>query len=261
LAEGDEVGDAEAEEAREEAGDPDASGESDDEPETRPSRGAKPDGPGSEPPDPGPSEDEKRQIYKLHCNMGHPDNRKFVRVLRAGGAKQRLIRWVRREFTCSDCAERSRSGAHRKVALPRTFRFNHIVGVDLFYLEFQGTTCPYLNIVDHGSNLQVVSRVGSATAAAVWSEFLRSWVRPLGAPHLLISDGGSEFGARFARGLEQWGVCHHVCDADSPWQNGRVERHGGWVKERVRAELETGAALPASLQELDDLIFELVAHP
>eukprot|EP00959_Pyramimonas_sp_CCMP1952_P201103 4205678-Pyramimonas_sp.AAC.1 len=103
-------------------------------------------------------------------------------------------------------------------------------------------------------------RVPSATASEVWSEFLRAWIRPLGAPQFLISDGGSEFGARFARGLEQWGVCHHVCDADSPWQNGRVERHGGWVKERVRSELEAGSFVPETIEELDDLITELVAH-
>eukprot|EP00959_Pyramimonas_sp_CCMP1952_P284724 5952326-Pyramimonas_sp.AAC.1 len=60
--------------------------------------------------------------------------------------------------------------------------------------------------------------------------------------------------------MEQWGVCQHVCDADSPRQNGRVERHGGWVKDRVKAELESGPFLPADLQELDDLITELVAH-
>eukprot|EP00959_Pyramimonas_sp_CCMP1952_P221246 4625062-Pyramimonas_sp.AAC.1 len=60
--------------------------------------------------------------------------------------------------------------------------------------------------------------------------------------------------------MEQWGICQHVCDADSPWQNGRVERHGGWVKERVKAEVDAGSSLPGNLQELDDLVTELVAH-
>eukprot|EP00959_Pyramimonas_sp_CCMP1952_P233854 4886846-Pyramimonas_sp.AAC.1 len=69
--------------------------------------------------------------------MGHPCNRKFVRVLRAGGVKVHILRWVRDSFKCSECAERARSSSHRRVAMPRTFRFNHIVGVDLFYVPYQ----------------------------------------------------------------------------------------------------------------------------
>eukprot|EP00959_Pyramimonas_sp_CCMP1952_P055670 1163374-Pyramimonas_sp.AAC.1 len=76
----------------------------------------------------------------------------------------------------------------------------------------------------------------------------------------MISDGGSEFGERFAGGLEHCGVMHHVCDADSPWQNGRVERHGGWVKDRVEQELDAGSSLPGSLDELDELDHELFAR-
>eukprot|EP00959_Pyramimonas_sp_CCMP1952_P185270 3874068-Pyramimonas_sp.AAC.1 len=57
--------------------------------------------------------------------MGHPENRKFLRVLRAGGVKRHVVTWVRDLFRCSECAERSRSGTHRRVVFPRTFRFNH----------------------------------------------------------------------------------------------------------------------------------------
>eukprot|EP00959_Pyramimonas_sp_CCMP1952_P369055 7730171-Pyramimonas_sp.AAC.1 len=41
--------------------------------------------------------------------------------------------------------------------------------------------------------------------------------------------------------------------SNSPWQNGRVERHGGWVKDRVKQELDAGSSLPGSLDELDEL--------
>ena len=33
----------------------------------------------------------RRQISKIHQNMGHPSSRKLVRVLRFGGAKRRFI--------------------------------------------------------------------------------------------------------------------------------------------------------------------------
>eukprot|EP00959_Pyramimonas_sp_CCMP1952_P334269 7000485-Pyramimonas_sp.AAC.1 len=38
------------------------------------------------------------------------------------------------------------------------------------------------------------------------------------------------------------------------------ERHGGWVKERVKSEVDAGASAPSSLEELDELVHELVAH-
>eukprot|EP00974_Lingulodinium_polyedra_P039158 3752154-Lingulodinium_polyedra.AAC.1 len=61
----------------------------------------------------------------------------------------------------------------------------------------------------------------------VWAVFLRSWVRYFGPPEVLISDGGPEFAGTFERCVEQSGCFHHVCDGESPWQNGRCERHGG----------------------------------
>eukprot|EP00959_Pyramimonas_sp_CCMP1952_P119195 2491925-Pyramimonas_sp.AAC.1 len=62
--------------------------------------------------------------------MGHPESRKFCRVLRAGGVKRHLVRWARDKVRCSECEEKRRAGSHRRVALPRTFRFNHIIGID-----------------------------------------------------------------------------------------------------------------------------------
>eukprot|EP00959_Pyramimonas_sp_CCMP1952_P081356 1699893-Pyramimonas_sp.AAC.1 len=46
-----------------------------DEHETRPQQPPK----SAEIPDEEPSEDEKRLLYKIHVNMGHPDSRKFCR--------------------------------------------------------------------------------------------------------------------------------------------------------------------------------------
>eukprot|EP00959_Pyramimonas_sp_CCMP1952_P232744 4864156-Pyramimonas_sp.AAC.1 len=46
--------------------------------------------------------------------------------------------------------------------------FNHIVGVDLFYVPLQERTLASLNVVDHGSNLQVCVRVEEPAAAQVW---------------------------------------------------------------------------------------------
>eukprot|EP00959_Pyramimonas_sp_CCMP1952_P189662 3967691-Pyramimonas_sp.AAC.1 len=45
-----------------------------------------------------------------------------------------------------------------------------------------------------------------------------------------MADGGEEFAGSFPRGLGHLGIDQHVCDAESPWQNGRCERRGGLVR-------------------------------
>eukprot|EP00959_Pyramimonas_sp_CCMP1952_P419922 8795522-Pyramimonas_sp.AAC.1 len=100
--------------------------------------------------------------------------------------------WVRERFRCSECAEDHRAGSRRRVAFPGTFR-NHIVGMGLFYIDVQGVSHPFINAVDHRSNLQVYCRAPNARAATVWVGFVQCWLRLLGPPHFMISDGGSDF--------------------------------------------------------------------
>ena len=112
------------------------------------------------------------------------------------------------------------------------------MAADVFYLHLDGKSLGVLNIVCQGSNFQVCTLVGETVdSTTVWDAFLRTWVRYFGPPDLLTTDGGPEFGGRMERGCEQWGVLQHVVDSESPWQNGRAERHGGWVKEKIETEL------------------------
>eukprot|EP00959_Pyramimonas_sp_CCMP1952_P192815 4031900-Pyramimonas_sp.AAC.1 len=69
------------------------------------------------------------------------------------------------------------------------------------------------------------------SSANVWAAFEKTWIRVFGPPEVVMSDGGPEFQGAFERGCEHLGCFQHVCDATSPWQNGRCERHGGWIKE------------------------------
>eukprot|EP00969_Alexandrium_andersonii_P310546 13722460-Alexandrium_andersonii.AAC.1 len=61
----------------------------------------------------------------------------------------------------------------------------------------------------------------------VWAVFLRCRLRYFGPHGIVLSAGGPEFRSDFERGLAQAGCFQHVCDVESPWQNGRGERHGG----------------------------------
>ena len=79
-------------------------------------------------------------------------------------------------------------------------------------------------------------------------------------PEVVISDGGSEFKNDFERALEQHNILQIICDAANPWQNGKAERHGGWVKERVEQELASGQCVVITSEELDELVSCVVSH-
>eukprot|EP00969_Alexandrium_andersonii_P254705 11258241-Alexandrium_andersonii.AAC.1 len=72
--------------------------------------------------------------------------------------------------------------------------------------------------------------MADATAESAWQALRRGWLRWMGLPSTVVSDGGSEFAGVFADGLQSCGVIHHVTDANAPWQNGKTERHGAIFK-------------------------------
>ena len=100
------------------------------------------------------TEEEKRLADKVHVNLGHPERSRLLRVLRAAGVKSRVLRWLRDEYVCPHCVSKGKQRERRRAAILRTFAFNRVVSVDTFKVEFLGTHY-VLNIVDHGSNLQI----------------------------------------------------------------------------------------------------------
>ena len=133
----------------------------------------------------------------------------------------------------------------------------------MFFISFRNHLEPILNVVCHGTNYQLAQRIesssGAPTAHATWRALLTTWIRYLGAPNLIITDGGKEFQGRFERGLEQLGILQHVTAPESPWQNSRAERHGGWLKQKLTQELDSGQGIVSSKEDLDELLASLVS--
>ncbi|CAK0864783.1 unnamed protein product, partial [Prorocentrum cordatum] len=198
----------------------------------------------------------KRMIHKVHVNLAHPHKDVFLKILKAAQAKPEVLRYVRDEFTCGDCQAHSRTAASRPAAVPKTFEFNKIIALDTFFLTFKDQQLAFLNVICHGTNFQVVE-LYDGTALGAWRAFMRAWVRPFGPPVFAITDGGPEFKGQFERGVEHLGIFHHITDSESPWQNGRAERHGGWVKEILFKASET--TLVTTVPELETLVHEVTA--
>lgn len=211
------------------------------------------------------SSDDRERVRRVHVNMGHLPKDKMLALLKAAGARPEVMRYVKDTFQCGHCMKRQHPVPRRKAAIPRTFSFNRMVGVDIFYIAWCGETLAFLNAVCHGTNLQQVCclpnyRGGTPFSIEVWQTFSELWIRPFGLPESIITDGGLEFRHDFERATEQAGVLQITTDAQSPWQNGRAERHGGWVKEKLESELQSGQALPQTKQEFDLLVTSLVSH-
>jgi len=89
-------------------------------------------------------------------------------------------------------------------------------------------------IIDHGSRalllLQALREKNSQTLIACISEVIRAH----GKPKIIRTDNESIFTSRiFRRGLKLLGIRHQLTDPGCPWQNGRIERLFGTLKQKL----------------------------
>ena len=210
---------------------------------------------------------QKQMVLKVHVNTGHPPQEQFLRMMRAGGALPHVLKYIRDEFKCTQCSIKNRPDNRRRAHCPRSFTFNRVLSIDVLYVNFQQKSVPILNMVCTGSNYQVAQRLpipegshgGTPTSETVWRHFLHTWIRFFGPPSMVICDSGNEFKGRFERGCESLGVLQHVILPECPWQNAKAERHGGWLKEKLDKEVNSGACTFTSFAELDDFLSFLTA--
>ena len=137
------------------------------------------------------SEREKRELFRQHRNLGHPQPTELARALRHAGARREAIRFDLKELRCPTCEARPLPLPHRPGMLPRCLRF----GVDLIDLEVRdGTSVKALNVVCWGTGLQIVQPLWTSyTAKTVMKEFKIAWVKHYGWPEIIIHDQGPEF--------------------------------------------------------------------
>lgn len=198
----------------------------------------------------------------MHINLGHLPVERMLTMLKAARAKRSRDEICERKISLSELRETASS---KIASAPRTFSFNPIVGIDVFYVNFQGRTLAFLNVVCHGTNFQQIAIYqnydgGVPSSKETWRFFHELWVRPFGIPQTLIADGGSEFKNQFERNLEHVGCLQVICDASCPWQNLKTERHAGWVKERAELGLSSGQSIILQPSDLEQLLVWVVCN-
>lgn len=77
------------------------------------------------------------------------------------------------------------------------------------------------------------------------------WIRWAGPSENVVHDGGGEFQLEFKRLCERLNIERpHVSAADSPWQMGLGERHGGRIKAMVRNSAHEISAVGEDAMEM-----------
>ena len=128
--------------------------------------------------------DLRREVFRLHRNLGHPDNGTFVRAPRHANARPEIVEWVKQEFRRPICEASRKPSIPRPGHLVRTLAFNEVIGTDVFYFDWKDHKYLMLNTVCWGSGLQVVERIGAVTSEETHQAILRSWLVPFGPPSL-----------------------------------------------------------------------------
>ena len=198
----------------------------------------------------------RREVHRVHRNLGHPGLEIFVRALQNAGVQDHIVAWTKRHFRCPTCDARPRPKPSRPGHLMRALEFNTVVGVDLCFLDFKGHQFIILNMLCWGTNFQQASLCKDKSAEEVLNGLMTCWIQHYGPPVLLIMDRGKEFyNDKLQNTIGGLGVGLHYIDAQSPWQNSRTERAGGILKDKI---LATAQAAAANTEEIPMVLSEVV---
>ena len=189
----------------------------------------------------------RRELYRIHRNLGHPDDQTFCRALRHSGVKMEIIKWVKRRFECPICQRRKRPGTRRPAHLSRQLEFNSVVGIDLVFVQ----RYVIVNCLCWGTGYQQAMIVDNKESRNVVRAVLGGWHKFFGPPAMVVVDQGKEFASReFSEAIGEWGTVVHFIDVRSPWQNSRTERAGASLKTVLSKILDERTACSSEEFEL-----------
>lgn len=201
-------------------------------------------------------------VARAHINFGHCSKDDLVKILGRVQCSNTAIMAAKhlRCATCERCVGRKRA---RPARVRVTERFGDVLDLDCFMVkDVDNTPFLALSIVDNATFLHVATVAESLRASHIAAAFEACWVSWAGPPIHVHMDGGFEFEGVFGILLDSLGVECSYSGGDDQHQNGKAERHGGWVKlmyakiraqKRVRGYHDVVAAINACTFAKKDL--------
>ena len=197
--------------------------------------------------------DLKESVRRCHNNLGHPSKERFLHLLRVAGASEKALK-IAKEFKCDICAIKNNPQMHPVTRSQRATGFNQQVCMDTFEAPiYDSKKLKFLNIVDEGTGMQVCIPMWKGVKSKdVRAAYRKYWLRWVGTPKRVLTDGGTEFDVETAEGFER--DCTYVSKiaAESPLQNGMCERNGGIWKDVFQKGFE--GCQPRNKKEVNELV-------
>ena len=162
----------------------------------------------------------------LHQNLGHPSTADFVRHLRLAGASREVLKGAR-SLECQVCQRTKLPAIPKPAKIAPCYRFNEMVGTDLFYVhDSEGRRHQLLSIVDFSSAYQAVVPVGKKDTATLEKAFCEGWIQTFGAPSVVAVDMENGLEKSLARISDWTGTRIRSAAGQAHHQAGYTERQG-----------------------------------
>lgn len=179
--------------------------------------------------------------------IAHIFNRRFAAKRRITVGKTFVSELLRKHRYDIDVVRR-----HIKNARPRPVPRNLVWGLDLTdKTSLDAKTHVVLGILEHASRAAL--RVEALPTRSSWTLIVKlvEAIRRYGKPRTVRTDNESVFTSKtFRVALALLGIRHQRTDPGCPWQNGRVERFFGTMKENLdRLAVDSFEALNDALAE------------
>ncbi|WP_332852397.1 integrase core domain-containing protein [Duganella sp. S19_KUP01_CR8] len=124
---------------------------------------------------------------------------------------------------------------HYKRRVPPQQRINTTWGLDFTgKADTVKTVYPIFGVLDHGSRMALCLQPLANRTAVTTLKALLAVIETYGTPRIVRTDNDAVFTSRLFRfGLRWLGIRHRLSAPGSPWQNGRIERLFGTLKEKL----------------------------
>ncbi|CAE7834160.1 GIP, partial [Symbiodinium necroappetens] len=170
-------------------------------------------------------------LTRLHQNLGHPSVSDLTRHLRFAGADDKVIAACK-GMRCQTCDRTKKVAAPRPASLPSFLDFNALVSVDVFHVfDAHRKRHELLSIIDHATTYHLVAVLPGHSNEAFEKGFVELWGRTFGAPRVIAADLESGLQKGLGRYTDFTGTKLRSKAGQAHWQQGVIERHGGWYKE------------------------------
>ena len=168
-----------------------------------------------------------KALTKIHRQFGHRSKHQFTVILKEAGKWQdKFSKMIDKIMdSCEGCILRSKTPDRPAVAPPLANDFGNVLGIDLkIWDKNRGIYILYM--IDLFTRYQVATIIKKKLPEEVVKAITTKWLPTFGRFDKILSDNGGEFNGDEIREMASaLDVELLTTGANSPWQNGTVERN------------------------------------